>query len=105
MTRNYMVVYERAAEDNWGGWAPDVGGAVGAGDSLELARQSLREGISIQLKYLAEQGREAPPATCKSIDFSVFEPDLHESHYEIEWMTVALPELSSKTQNRTAQAA
>ena len=105
MTRNYMVVYERAAEDNWGGWAPDIGGAVGAGDSLELARQSLREGINIQLEYLAERGRAAPPATCKSIDFSEFEPDVHESHYEIEWMTVDLPKVTSHSNDRAAQAA
>ena len=102
MKLSYMVVYERAAEDNWGAWAPDIGGAVGAGDSLDLARQSLREGIAIQLEYLAEQGVEAPPAVAKGVDFSEFEP---EPHYEIEWMTVDLPQVVSHAEEHTKQAA
>jgi predicted RNase H-like HicB family nuclease len=105
MKRNYMVVYERAAEDNWGGWAPDIGGAVGAGDSLELARQSLREAISIQMEYLAEQGLDMPPATSKTIDFSEFDPHPEQSHYEIEWIEVNSPDAKLHSSNLARQAA
>jgi predicted RNase H-like HicB family nuclease len=102
MKRSYMVIYERAAEDNWGAWVPDVGGAVGAGDSLDLVRQSVREGIAIQLEYLAEQGSEAPPAVCKVVDLSEFDP---EPHYEIEWMTVDVPEVVTHSADLAKQAA
>jgi predicted RNase H-like HicB family nuclease len=102
MTRNYMVVYERAAEDNWGAWVPDVSGAVGAGDSLDQVRESVRQGIAIQLEYLVEQGLEAPPAVCKVVDLSEFEP---EPHYEIEWMTVDLPKTVSHSVVLAKQAA
>ncbi len=105
MKHTYMVVYERVAEDNWGGWAPDIGGAVGAGDSLELARASLREGILIQLEDLGERGHGAPPATASSIDFAEFDPDPSRSHYEIEWMTVDLSERTSISKQTDQQAA
>ena len=105
MKRSYMVIYERVAEDNWGGWAQDIRGAVGAGDSLDLARASLREGILIQLEYLAENGQDAPLATSTSIDFSDLDPDPTQSHYEIEWMTVDLPESTSAPRANVHQAA
>jgi predicted RNase H-like HicB family nuclease len=105
MTRSYMVVYERMAEDNWGAWAQDIGGAVGAGDSLEAARQSLRDGIALMLEDLAERGLPAPAATSKSIDFSELDPNPADSHYEIEWMTVDLPEAVSRSGNQQATAA
>src|SRR5665213_978383 len=105
MKRIYMVVYERVAEDNWGGWAPDIGGAVGAGDTLELARQSLREGIAAQLEDLNERGLQAPSAVSKAIDFSEFDPNPEQSHYEIEWMTVDLPESFVQSNDLSQQAA
>ncbi len=105
MNRRYMVVYERVAPDNWGGWAPDIGGAVGAGDSLDLARSSLREGITIQLNDLAERGIEAPPATATSVDFSEFDPNPSESHYEIEWLLVEVPQPASDTRHSAQHAA
>ena len=105
MTRFYMVVYERMAEDNWGGWAPDISGAVGAGESLQAARGSLREGIALMLEDLAERGLPAPAASSKSVDFSEFEPNLASSHYAVEWMTVDLPEMAARSGDQQAAAA
>lgn len=99
-----MVVYERMAEDNWGAWAEDIGDAVGAGISLTEARQSLREGIAIMLEDLAERGLPAPPAFTRSADFS-FDPNPVDSHYEVEWMTVELPQASLHSGNQQATAA
>ena len=100
-----MVVYERQAEDNWGGWAPDIGGAVGAGDNLEAVRESLRDGIAIQLEDLLERGIDAPQARSMSVDFSEFDSDPTESHYEIEWMIVDLPQRTSVPDESARQAA
>jgi len=105
MKRTYMVVFERVAEDNWGGWAPDIGGAVGAGDSVDLARQSLLEGIAIQLEDLADRGIEAPAANSTSVDFSEFDPNPEQSHYEIEWLTIDLPERGARKDNLAQHAA
>ena len=106
MKRTYMVVYERMAEDNWGAWCPDIGGAVGAGNSLPQARLSLRAGMDIMLEDLTERGLPAPPAISKSIDFSEFDPNPADSHYEVEWMTIDLPEIASTPSgNQQATAA
>lgn len=105
MKRTYMVVYERMAEDNWGAWCPDVGGAVGAGDSLPDARQSLRAGIDLMLEDLNQRGLHAPAATSTSIDFSEFDPNPANSHYEIEWMTLDLPEVQGAAHTDAAKQA
>ncbi len=105
MKRTYMVVYERMAADNWGAWCPDIGGAVGAGESLEEARQNLRSGIALMLEDLAERGLPTPDAMSKSVDFSEFDPHPADSHYEIEWMTVDLPQITAPSGNQQATAA
>lgn len=105
MKRNYMVVFERAAEDNWGAWVPDVQGAVGAGDSREAAQESVLQGLDIMLDELKERGLPAPEATSMSVDFSEIDPNPAESHYEIEWLEVELPERPSQTITTAHKAA
>lgn len=105
MKRTYMVVYERMAEDNWGAWAEDIGGAVGAGDNLQAARQNLRAGIALLLQDLAERGIAAPSASAKGVDFSEFDLDPADSHFEVEWMTVDLPEVAVQSGSQQATAA
>lgn len=92
MNKNYMVVFERVAEENWGAWAPDIGGAVGAGDSRDSARKSVLEGIEIMLEDLKQRSLPAPEPKSMSVDFSEFDPDPFTSHYEIEWLSVEVPE-------------
>jgi predicted RNase H-like HicB family nuclease len=105
MKRNYMVVFERAAEDNWGAWVPDVPGAVGAGDSLKAARENVLQGLDIMLDDLKERGLPSPEGTSMSVDFSEFDPNPAESHYEIEWLEVTLPEHTSQTTTSAHKAA
>jgi predicted RNase H-like HicB family nuclease len=92
MKRNYMVVFEREAEDNWGAWVPDVQGAVGTGDSREAARESVHQGMQIMLDDLKERGLPSPEASSMSVDFTEFDPNPSTSHYEIEWVTIELSE-------------
>ena len=81
MTEKYLVVFERVAEDNWGAFALDIPGTGGAGDSLDLARISLIEGIGYQLEDLAERGLPVPPAKTTSVDFAEFDPQRTQTHY------------------------
>jgi predicted RNase H-like HicB family nuclease len=104
MKRTYLVVFEKG-NDNWSAFAPDVAGTGGMGDTFEDARQSLREGIGYVLEHAIETGLPIPEAAATSVDFSEFDPNPSESHYEIEWMTVELPELSSDTNHSSRQAA
>ncbi len=105
MNRTYLVVFEKAAEDNWGAFTPDIGGAVGAGDSYEAARKSVLEGIEIQLEDLAERGIPAPLSVTGSVDFAEFDPDHTDLQYVVEWLAVELPEVAVHTHENSHQAA
>jgi predicted RNase H-like HicB family nuclease len=104
MKRTYLIVFEKG-KDCWSAFAPDVPGTGGMGDTIAEARQSLREGIGYILDYAVQQDQSFPEAAATSVDFSEFDPDPAESHYEIEWLTVALPERASAPQTHTEDRA
>jgi len=56
----YQAVYDRAEDGTIWGYAPAVPGAYGAGDTLEEAKASLREGIRAWLEVAREYGFELP---------------------------------------------
>ena len=105
MTRNYLVVFEKVAEDNWGAFAPDVAGTGGLGDSLSEARRSLIEGIGYMLEDMAERGVPFPVATSTAVDFAEFDPDHTDLQYVIEWVTVELPHANAHNHENNQQAA
>ncbi len=61
--------------------------------------------MTFQLEDVAERGVRAPLAVSKSVDFSEFDLNPANSHHEIEWLTLDLPEISSNADRHTAQAA
>ena len=103
MTRTYLVVFEKGT-DSWGAFAPDVAGTAGLGDTVDEARQSLREGIGYIIEHAIETSLPIPEAKSTTVDFSEFDPNPSESHYEIEWLTIDIPEPASDT-SRSMQAA
>ena len=104
MNRTYLIVFEKG-KDSWSAFAPDVPGTGGLGDSVEEARQSLREGIGYMLEDCAERGVPLPEAKSTVVDFAEFDPNPDQSHYEIEWLTINLPEPSAHSGNSDMQAA
>ena len=58
----YQAVYDRAEDGTIWGYAPAVPGAYGAGDTLEEAKASLREGIRAWLEIAREYGFDVPSA-------------------------------------------
>jgi predicted RNase H-like HicB family nuclease len=59
----YQAIYERAEDGTIWGYTPDVPGAFGAGDTLEEAKESLREGIRLWIEVARENGEEIPPSS------------------------------------------
>jgi len=59
----YQAICERAEDGTIWGYAPDVPGALGAGDTLEEAKKSLREGIRLWIEVAREKGDEVPPSS------------------------------------------
>ncbi len=103
MKRTYLVVFEKGV-DSWSGFAPDVAGTGGLGDSFEEARESLRAGIGYMLEDALERGLSVPEAISTSVDFSEFDPNPAQSQYVIEWLTIDVPE-GATSRNETAQQA
>jgi predicted RNase H-like HicB family nuclease len=54
------VIYERAKDGCVWGYAPDIPGATGAGDTLEEARESVTTGIALWIEVAREQGMPIP---------------------------------------------
>ena len=63
-TMKYQAIFERAEDGTIWGYIPDVPGATGAGDSIEAAKKSLREGLRIWIELANERGDAIPePST------------------------------------------
>ncbi len=58
--REYLVIYERAADGGWGAYAPDLPGLGVVGDTREEAEQLIRDGIAIHRAGLIEDGLPIP---------------------------------------------
>jgi len=104
MTRTYLVVFEKGS-DGWSAFAPDVPGTGGLGETVDEARKSLQEGIGYALEYAIAEGKSLPEAKSTSVDFSEFDPDPGKSHYEIEWMTVEIPQSAPHARDAAQRAA
>jgi predicted RNase H-like HicB family nuclease len=59
----YQAIYERAEDGSIWGYTPDVPGAFGAGDTLDEAKASLREGIRLWIELAREKGEEIPASS------------------------------------------
>lgn len=58
--REYLVIFERAADGGWGAYAPDLPGLGVVGDTREEADTLIREGIAIHIAGLREDGLPIP---------------------------------------------
>jgi predicted RNase H-like HicB family nuclease len=58
--REYTVIYERGKDGGWGAYAPDLPGLGVAAETREEAETLIREGISIHIAGLIEEGFPVP---------------------------------------------
>lgn len=58
--REYTVIYERARDGGWGAYAPDLPGLGVLGDTLAETEKLIREGISLHIAGLVEDGLPIP---------------------------------------------
>lgn len=58
--REYTVIYERGADGGWGAYALDLPGLGVVGDTFEEAEHLIRDGISIHIAGLLEDGLPVP---------------------------------------------
>lgn len=64
----YLVVYERTEEGDWGAYLPDLPGVVAGGSDREEAERLIKEGVAIYLEEAdAERDLPEPVATAGMI--------------------------------------
>ena len=59
----YAVIIEKGST-SYGAYVPDLPGCVAAAETLEEAKQLIREAIEYHIEGLREDGLEIPPPTC-----------------------------------------
>jgi predicted RNase H-like HicB family nuclease len=96
MTREYLIVYEKAA-DNWSAFSPDIPGCGSVGDTLEDTRTNVREAVELYLSELAKAGESIPEAKTNAINIDEFDPEHETKQYFVEWLDAALPQSVSPT--------
>jgi len=102
MTREYLVVYEKAA-DNWSAFCPDLPGCGSLGDELEETRTNMREAMELYLSESVKAGESIPDAKSTSVNIDEFDPGHESKLYFLEWLRVSLPQ--SVTPTTAMQAA
>lgn len=58
----YVVVYERAENGDWGAYLPDLPGVVAGGDTQEEVAELIKECVAAFFDYAREQGHDQLPA-------------------------------------------
>jgi predicted RNase H-like HicB family nuclease len=96
MTREYLVVYEKGAE-NWSAFSPDLPGCGSLGDALEDTRANMREAMELFLRETVKAGEPIPEAAATTVNINEFDPNHETKQYFVEWLAVSLPLSSSFT--------
>ena len=56
----YLIIYERGDDGDWGAYSPDVPGCVAAGESQAEVEQLMRQAIPDHLALMREAGEPVP---------------------------------------------
>jgi len=74
-TLTYNAIFERSEDGSIWGYAPEIPGATGAGETLDEARTSLRHGIELWIGAAREKGEAIPvPSDTVSIESITVSP-------------------------------
>jgi predicted RNase H-like HicB family nuclease len=95
MTKDYMVVFERAG-NNWSAFSPDIPGCGSLGADLEETRANVREALELYLVESAKAGEPLPEPAATTVDFEEFDSDYRSKQYVIEWVPVAMPQSATR---------
>jgi len=69
--REYLVIFERAADGGWGAYVPDLPGLGVGAETREEADRLIREGIKLHIDGLREDGLPIPEPTTTAVRISV----------------------------------
>jgi predicted RNase H-like HicB family nuclease len=58
--KQYLVIYEQAADSGWGAHSPDIEGVFALGANRKEVEARMAEALTGHLAYLRERGVEIP---------------------------------------------
>ena len=65
--RNYLVIFEKAPDDSYSAYVPDLPGCVAVGqENPEAAKQLIQEAIAAHIHGLIEDGLPVPEPTSRA---------------------------------------
>jgi len=57
----YLVTFEKAADGSIWARVPDLDGCYSSGDTIDEAKENVKDAISLYLEDLKEEGKPIPP--------------------------------------------
>jgi predicted RNase H-like HicB family nuclease len=90
MKKTFLVVYEKGRK-NYGGFAPDVPGCGGLGDTLEEVRADLQLALQLYMDTSAELGHPLPEPTSTTVTLPIEGETDPKVTYVVERLTVNVP--------------
>lgn len=58
----YLVIFEKAADGTIWAKVPDLDGCFSSGDTIDEAKENVKDAISLYLQDLEDEGIPAPPS-------------------------------------------
>jgi predicted RNase H-like HicB family nuclease len=63
---DYIVVIEKAADDSFSAYVPDLPGCVSCGDSQEEVEGGIAEAVLLHIESLRAHGEPVPPPSART---------------------------------------
>ena len=60
---DYVVIIEKASDDSYSAYVPDLPGCVSCGDSPEDAKELIKEAVKVHIESLREHNEPVPAPT------------------------------------------
>jgi predicted RNase H-like HicB family nuclease len=90
MKKTFLVVYEKGRK-NYSGFAPDVGGCGGLGDTLEEVRADLQFALELYMNTCVEFGYALPEPVSNSVTLPIEGETDPKVTYVVERLSVNMP--------------
>lgn len=59
----YLIIFEKNKQGHYGAYVPDLPGCVSLGDTLEEAKQNIKDALELHLEGMKAEGMEVPEPT------------------------------------------
>jgi predicted RNase H-like HicB family nuclease len=90
MKKTFLVVYEKGRR-NYSGFAPDVRGCGGLGDTLEEVRADLQLALELYMDACLEFGQPLPEPTTNTVTLPIEGETDPKTTYVVERLTINMP--------------